>query len=79
LVFFDSSLKKDDEKFEQLKKITRDGELFLENMIFISLSSNLRQENLDLVKYNFKVFENSYMKALDNFGLKVTGFPPTRE
>lgn len=65
LVFFSSSAKKDDEKFEQLKKLVRDGELFLNNMTFIGLSSQVDEKSARLAQYNFKVFIENYIKALE--------------
>ncbi len=67
LTFFDFNSSESDVQFEQLKRLTRDGELFLDDMIFISLSSRAEERMTEVALYNFKVFKESYFEALGKF------------
>ena len=56
----------DDEKYEQLKRIIRDGELFLDDMKNVGLFSQADQSAKNIVRYDFKIFKENYLKAFKN-------------
>jgi len=67
LEFFQPTSMESEERFEQLKRIIRDGNLFLNDMTNVSLFLQSDQSAKNIVRYDFKLFNENYLKALEFF------------